>query len=291
MFTYSIIIPHYNIPELLVRCLNTIPVREDIQVIVVDDCSPDADTYQERFPEFSRPYLEWYSTPQGGSAGRARNVGLEHAKGKWVLFADSDDFFTEKLESIFEKYEFSTYDIIHFKADSVDTTTYVQSNRHIDRNNGIEAYNDGRFAAKEAALWFQVIWAQMISRRYIEENNIRFEEISFAEDVMFVARLNCLTDNIHISNEVLYVVTTRDEGLHKSAQKDIDHYITYQQICLHYYRYILNHGVNWQKPCMLKIVLQTFRQYGCQGGYKMLKMVIHENALFYGLGEYIKRHV
>ena len=42
---YSIIIPHKNIPELLVRCLNSIPEREDIQVIVVDDCSDDADTY------------------------------------------------------------------------------------------------------------------------------------------------------------------------------------------------------------------------------------------------------
>ena len=36
---YSIIIPHYNVPNLLLRCVRSIPVREDIQVIVVDDCS------------------------------------------------------------------------------------------------------------------------------------------------------------------------------------------------------------------------------------------------------------
>ena len=34
---FSIIIPHYNIPDLLMRCLESIPVSEDIQVIVVDD--------------------------------------------------------------------------------------------------------------------------------------------------------------------------------------------------------------------------------------------------------------
>ena len=34
---YSIIIPHYNLPKLLRRCLQSIPEREDVQVIVVDD--------------------------------------------------------------------------------------------------------------------------------------------------------------------------------------------------------------------------------------------------------------
>ena len=41
---FSIIIPHYDIPDLLMRCLKSIPVSEDIQVIVVDDYSADADT-------------------------------------------------------------------------------------------------------------------------------------------------------------------------------------------------------------------------------------------------------
>lgn len=39
MYKYSIIIPHYNIPELLQRCLDSIPERDDVQVIVVDDNS------------------------------------------------------------------------------------------------------------------------------------------------------------------------------------------------------------------------------------------------------------
>lgn len=39
MINYSIIIPHKNIPDLLQRCLNSIPRRTDIQIIVVDDNS------------------------------------------------------------------------------------------------------------------------------------------------------------------------------------------------------------------------------------------------------------
>lgn len=63
------------------RCLKSIPVSEDIQVVVVDDNSPDADSYLERYPELSRPYLEFIRTTKGGGAGYARNVGLDHAKG------------------------------------------------------------------------------------------------------------------------------------------------------------------------------------------------------------------
>lgn len=36
---YSIIIPHYNVPELLQRCLNSIPNLPSFQIIIVDDCS------------------------------------------------------------------------------------------------------------------------------------------------------------------------------------------------------------------------------------------------------------
>ena len=62
---FTIIIPHKEIPDLLIRCLKSIPVSEDIQVIVVDDNSSDTDRYLERYPELSRPYLEFIRTTKG----------------------------------------------------------------------------------------------------------------------------------------------------------------------------------------------------------------------------------
>ena len=91
---YSIIIPHYNSPDLLMRCLMSIPVKENIQVIVIDDCSPNSDDYLVRYSELQ----EYYKTPRGGSAGRARNIGLDYVKGKWVICVDADDLFVENIE-------------------------------------------------------------------------------------------------------------------------------------------------------------------------------------------------
>ena len=74
--SFSIIIPHKEIPDLLMRCLRSIPVSEDIQVVVVDDNSADADTYLEKYPDLSRPYLEFIRATRSGGPGYARNQVL-----------------------------------------------------------------------------------------------------------------------------------------------------------------------------------------------------------------------
>ena len=289
--TYSIIIPHYNTPDLLVRCLKSIPVRKDIQVIVVDDCSPNADTYRKHYSEFSRDYLEWYSTLKGGSAGRARNVGLEHAKGKWILFIDADDYFSQELEEILDKYKHSKYDVIHFKEDSIDNETQKQSNRHQNRNQSINAFLRGESSARDAALWNTAVVSQMISRKFIEDYQIRFDEETIAEDIMYAAKLACLTDRITMSGEVLYVVSTTGNSLHSSMFRDADKYVTYQRIMLQFDRYVRHYGVERVKPCVLKVLHDSYKQYGIKGFLKTLKMAVHERALFYGLNEYIRRHI
>ena len=53
-FIYSIIIPHKNIPKLLQRCLDSIPERDDVQVIIVDDNSDPAIVDFEHFPGLQR---------------------------------------------------------------------------------------------------------------------------------------------------------------------------------------------------------------------------------------------
>lgn len=82
MYTYTLIIPHYNIPYLLQRLLKTVPQRIDLQVIIVDDCSTkDLDKLNQLKIDFKE--IEWYSTGTNGGGGKARNVGLSHAKGQY----------------------------------------------------------------------------------------------------------------------------------------------------------------------------------------------------------------
>src|SRR5690606_29417331 len=98
MIQVSIIIPHYNSTELLEKLISTIPEISSIQTIVVDDHSNEF--HKNRLMEIeqankNRNILFLTNDLDKKNAGSSRNKGLKHAKGKWVLFADSDDYFVE----------------------------------------------------------------------------------------------------------------------------------------------------------------------------------------------------
>ena len=210
---FSIIIPHFDIPDLLMRCLKSILVSEDIQVIVVDDNSTDADTYLERFPELSRPYLEFIRTKTGGGAGYARNVGLEHAKGKWLLFADADDFFVDDMYDIICSYADSEADVIYFKNKAVlSDNTNIKSDRCSYINKNIDKYlaygDEWPIRAK-----MYVPWGKMIKRSLIVKNNIRFDEIKYSNDVYFSLLVGYYAEKIVVADRVIYILTCRSNSL------------------------------------------------------------------------------
>ena len=123
MINYSIIIPHRNIPKLLQRCLDYIPYRDDVQIIVVDDNSDPQVVDFDNFPGMNIPNVEVYFTKEGKGAGYARNVGIEHVKGKWVFFADADDYFSKAFLSTIDTLKESKHDLIYFGSRCVDAIT------------------------------------------------------------------------------------------------------------------------------------------------------------------------
>ena len=110
-YTYTIIIPHKNIPLLLQRCLDSIPLRQDIQVVIVDDNSSPAVVDFDNFPGSERKDTEIIHTSESKGAGYARNCGLAAAKGRWLLFADADDFFLPGFLDVLDTFALTDYDI------------------------------------------------------------------------------------------------------------------------------------------------------------------------------------
>lgn len=88
----SVIVPTYGVGEYLPACLDSIlaSTLEDLEVIVVDDGSPDesgeiADDYARVDPRVKPIHKE------NGGVGAARNTGVAAATGKYIAFADPDD--------------------------------------------------------------------------------------------------------------------------------------------------------------------------------------------------------
>ena len=212
---YSIIIPHYNIPDLLMRCLKSIPIREDVQVIVIDDCSPDADRYLKDYPELSRPFLEYYSTLQGGSAGRARNVGLDHAKGKWLIFLDADDLLTNDAEQILDETINRPEDIVFYNTKCVLSEDL---NKMSERNfynhyfaEFVSNHDETPFRYR-----FHSLWGKVINRDMVLSNHLRFDETRYSNDVYFSCVSGHYAKSIAVIDRPFFIVTERQGSLASS---------------------------------------------------------------------------
>lgn len=215
-YNYSIIIPHYNIPDLLARCLRSIPEREDVQVIVVDDNSPNQGAYLSTIPELKRKNVEFYPNKDGLGAGHVRNVGLSHAKGKWIVFSDSDDFFVENISEIFDKYVDETSDILYFNiksCDSNDVTKILSENRErlfeLYKNTGDDRY---------FRICYTEPWGKFIKHQLIKDNHIQFQETKANNDLLFAMKSGLSAKTVLPVNVPLYWYVYREGSLGHSAK-------------------------------------------------------------------------
>jgi len=207
MINYSIIIPHKNSPDLLQRCLASIPCRDDVQVIVVDDASDDIFALKKIVVLF--PHVELVETNEKKGAGYVRNVGLSKVKGKWILFADADDFFHENFIERLDLYKDSNYDIIYFDTDSCYSDNLVQTNQRIP-NISVGVANKNLDMLK----WqVTVVWGKMYSSKLILQKKILFEEVLASNDVMFAYQCSFYSQQCVIDPFVLYTSTINKNSL------------------------------------------------------------------------------
>ena len=225
---YSIIIPHKNIPDLLRRCLDSIPRRDDVQIIVVDDNSDPAIVDFEHFPGLNDPFIEVVFTKEGKGGGYARNVGLTKAVGKWLLFADADDFYNYCVNDILDEYADSQADIICFKHNSVDCNNYTAAIRCAGFIKRINYWLRNPTNKKaDYLLRYRHIaeWGKFFKAGLIKNNNILFDEISIAIGVTFIYLAGFYAASIRADPRALYCTTIRTNSIRnkkKNEQKRID---------------------------------------------------------------------
>ena len=220
MINYSFIIPHHNSPDLLNRCLDSIPQREDIEIIVVDDNS-DAD----KRPRVSRPDVKLIciDAEHTKGAGRARNYGLAAAAGRWVLFIDCDDFYEQDFIDYLDPYVDSKYDIIIFDAYWNYNVINKTGKRALE--NRIKKYLENPHDTN-ALMWVKhstnVCWNKMYRLRYLQDIDVHFEEVPRCNDGWFTHFTCGHTDNVKVLDLPLYYYVKTQSGitLHKSSLED-----------------------------------------------------------------------
>ena len=217
-FNYSFIIPHKNCPDLLQRCVDSIPEREDVQIIVIDDNS-DAD----KKPSIDRKGVEviLLDAEHSKGAGRARNVGLERAKGKWLLFADSDDSYLHGFINILDQYKDVDFDVLYFNSIHMDSKTNKPLNRYGFQER-IDNYNGSKDDIDYIRFMSHVPWNKMVSRKFVIENNISFEEVPNGNDLFFSLQVGYMSEIRKVEKSFVYNYYTNENSLLTSKKQSYD---------------------------------------------------------------------
>ena len=209
---FSIIIPHYNTPKLLQRLLDSIPERSDVEIVVVDDNSSPEVVDFVNFPGYNRHNTRIIFDKKGGYGGYARNIGIDHAKGEWLLFADSDDYFTYCLSDVLDEFQRvnSHVDIIFCKACSLDSTYYYNTHRSDRLNSLIDRFQTHKaYAEKQLRFMFGEPWAKFVRREMVDRFKIRFEERSIHNDTAFSYLVGYHSREVAVCMKAVYCITDR----------------------------------------------------------------------------------
>lgn len=112
----SVIIPVFNQEKLITKCLESIPKRKDIEIIVVNDGSTDKTMgYLNNYKRFRYKDLIIIDYGENKGVSYARNVGIEASTGEYLVFIDSDDYIYPKaFNKIVDNYLGGQYQLVFY---------------------------------------------------------------------------------------------------------------------------------------------------------------------------------
>ncbi|MBE6760026.1 MAG: glycosyltransferase, partial [Ruminococcaceae bacterium] len=187
----SIIMPVYNVEEFLEQGLDTLlqQTLKRIEIICVDDGSTDRSL--EILNEYAaRDSRVKVFTQQNQYAGAARNLGLSHAKGEYVVFLDSDDFFAKGLaEQAYTAAKLADADIVLYGAKHYNNKTGEYKDAKWLLNTAI-APKKQPFSYKDCPEHiFRITspcpWTKMFRREFVEKSGLQFQHTQNSNDLFF----------------------------------------------------------------------------------------------------------
>lgn len=207
----SIVIPMFNSQDTIKACLDSVNLGSLIEVIVVDDGSTDDSkgVFLENYGE-NNDYIYIFQKNEG--PGSARNRGIREARGKYLMFLDSDDFVdSPKLKLVTETDLMDNFDILYYNFFQVDSTYNV-----LKRFDLIEFANFSKDDLILSTLSWKLPWGQfkIIKRSLIVDSSISFmTNTNESEELMFT--INCLKNatSIKFLKHYLYFYVKRMESL------------------------------------------------------------------------------
>ncbi|TWF40551.1 glycosyltransferase involved in cell wall biosynthesis [Chitinophaga polysaccharea] len=226
----SIIVPVYNVAPYLLRCMESLrhQTYTSTELIFVNDGSTDNSLAILQSLQQQYPAIKILSQENAGP-GPARNNGLDHANGDYVLFVDGDDWIDpQTVARCINEAQTHAADIVCFgfrkvyqQGDSLmeaEPWTY-EPESFINSDYIISFFSEAMHRKDKLNT---AAWGKLYRRALIEEHSIRFRQSTF-EDSPFVLEAVYASRNIRFLTDTFYAYFVREKQV-------LQHSITSQQV-------------------------------------------------------------
>ena len=205
MIRYTIIMPMFNAEKFLKKNLTFFKNnnRNDIEYLIINDGSTDNSYEIVKNANIENVIL---IDQKNLGVSYTRNIGIKNARGKYICFLDSDDYYEENILDFFDSIYDKDYDLIRFGY-YISTKSKKIIGNHFKENTVINNYkkNSENYKILYTTSLLNTSVNQLIKRKILINNNIYFNKIyKYGEDLEFNIRLMHHVDNVFFSKKILY---------------------------------------------------------------------------------------
>ena len=223
MIKVSVIIPVFNVEKYLNECMDSVLNQslDDIEVICVNDGSVDhsyqiLEEYKKEYPKIK--VIDQINSGQSA----ARNRALKEAKGKYVYFMDSDDLIvSHMLEELWDICEKENLDVLFFSGATFYENSELEEKQRCFTN---VYYRKGNYTSVTSGPELLSILQdnndytvspclQIVKRKFLEENSIKFCEGIIHEDNFFTFQVLLKAERALCVNDIYFYRRVREASV------------------------------------------------------------------------------
>lgn len=218
----SVIVPIYNVQQYLEECLDSLVQQTftDIEVIMVNDGSTDnSGKIMHRYAEQYNNFFA-YDKPNGG-LGQARNYGVEHSRGEYIAFVDSDDVVDkEAYEKMYKTVKQTGSDMAIGNVMRFNSQKRYASSLH--QKVFFKTKLKAHITRDHELIYDTTAWNKLYRRSFWMNNNFKFPEGMLYEDIPVTFPAHYLANSVDVLDDIIYYWRSRDLGDQSITQSRTD---------------------------------------------------------------------